>query len=86
MTPAHLAVSNEFTGRVTAHERRWAYCNDPRAEGDHQWERTGGISVELLRIEQRRLLEVLSARRRQAAAARAPEPTEVEPPAADVPA
>jgi hypothetical protein len=85
---AHLAVSDQPTGRVTAHERRWAYCNDPNASADHEWEATGGVSVDLLRIEQRRLLEVLSQRRREVNAARrdsrAPEPAAPEPPA-DVP-
>ena len=71
VTQEHLDAANEFSGRVTAHERRWAYCNDPSAASDHQWEATGGVSVELLRIEQRRLLEVLSARRHQVAEARA---------------
>src|SRR5919201_5683553 len=70
VTPAHLAVTQHASGRVTSHERKWAYCNDPAAQGDHDWEPTGGISVELLRIEQRRLLEVLSARRREVEAAR----------------
>ena len=81
VNPSHLNVADRVGGRVTSHERRWAYCNDPGAETDHSWEATGGVSVELLRIEQRRLLEVLSERRRQVSeitAAHRPEPASAE--------
>jgi hypothetical protein len=82
VTRAHLAVTDQPSGRVTAHERKWAYCNDPDAASEHEWQATGGVSVELLRIEQRRLLEVLSQKRREVNAAR---DALVEPRAGDAP-
>jgi hypothetical protein len=53
-SPTHQQRSGDKSDTLTIYEGKWAYCpHDIRAK-DHQWTGTGGVSIEELRLAQRR--------------------------------
>lgn len=52
--PKHQQANNNKSDTLTIHEGKWAYCpHDIRVKG-HEWTETGGVSIELVRLAQRR--------------------------------
>ena len=55
--PKHQQLSTNRSDTLTIHEGKWAYCpHDIRAH-DHQWTETGGVTIEQVRLAQRRPLQ-----------------------------
>jgi hypothetical protein len=55
--PKHQQANSNKSDTLTIHEGKWAYCAfDIRAK-EHQWTETGGVTVEQVRLAQRRPLQ-----------------------------
>lgn len=42
-------VEGRTTDTLTVHEGRWSYCPFDVRAGEHDWQQTGGVQIEMLR-------------------------------------
>jgi hypothetical protein len=45
MAPAHLNKNGAVVDHLTIHESTWAYCPSDVRTGEHDWKKTGGVSM-----------------------------------------
>jgi hypothetical protein len=54
--PAHARIAPQRSDTLTLVEGLWAYCPFDVRVGDHEWEPTGGVTMESLRSDAGRVL------------------------------
>lgn len=52
--PKHQQASSNKSDTLTIHDKKWAYCPHDIREAGHEWADTGGVTLEQVRLAQRR--------------------------------